>query len=357
MKTSDVKRLWGRSGNRCAIGRIELSSDESGVVGDTCHIVAQSPDGPRGVSQLTREERDRYDNLVLLCPTHHRLIDSNTEKWSVDSLCATKREHEKWVSDRLDERAFSVESFNSIDFLKMRAIEWRKRTEPYPSLVLSLTPYRISDDVVVANDREALSLVNAAAIGFEDRRPDGYSDRVNSNHTKPSPGGMRNETFNRESERKHSVELCRSGHCECLLSFEQMLRGYEDRDAKYGSLTGNAKYVLHYPCMANAIASSLEWLSKAWERKLPFHEMTLTASLLNLLETNLFAQDYGMRQPLFGAKPDIDAVSVEWVVYREFDIDDIIFSILTRFSNSYGLWLHSLRDERGEWKRPDRQPQ
>ena len=354
MKTSDVKRLWGRSGNRCAIGRNELSSDDSGVIGDTCHIVAQSPDGPRGDSPLTRAERDGHDNLILLCPTHHRIIDSNEELWPVETLYRIKREHEQWVSDRLDKLATDVEHFDNAQFLKKRLAEWSQKPAPFPALCIALTPYQISDDVVVANDRDSLSLVSSAAIGFSDKGHGGFGDRVNSNLTKPSPDGMRNETFNRDAERKYLVELCRSGHCECLLSFEETLRGWEEQNAKYASRTGSATYVIHYQHLANAVASSLEWLLKVWDSKLPFHEMTLTVAITNANSTNLFAQEYGMSDPVFGTKIEGNAVSLERVVFRDFDMEELIFSILTRVTNSYGLWLHVLRQENGDWHRPDR---
>ena len=46
------KLLWGRSGNRCAICRVELTTTETEdkgkvVIGDECHINARNPGGPR----------------------------------------------------------------------------------------------------------------------------------------------------------------------------------------------------------------------------------------------------------------------------------------------------------------------
>ncbi len=48
----DRKILWGRSGNRCAICKHELvieatPNDAESVVGEECHIISGSPNGPR----------------------------------------------------------------------------------------------------------------------------------------------------------------------------------------------------------------------------------------------------------------------------------------------------------------------
>jgi hypothetical protein len=69
----DRKRLWGLSASRCAFPdcRQELVEETSDgqaavLVGQEAHIVGQSSDGPRGISDLSATERDSYDNLVLL---------------------------------------------------------------------------------------------------------------------------------------------------------------------------------------------------------------------------------------------------------------------------------------------------
>src|SRR5947199_9706045 len=108
IRQQDIKLLWGKSGNRCAICRRELSFDpERGSptlpIGEQAHIVAQERDGPRGNSILTQEERDRYANLILLCPTDHGIVDKAPEDYPVEKLHSIKTEHELWVSTRLAE--------------------------------------------------------------------------------------------------------------------------------------------------------------------------------------------------------------------------------------------------------------
>lgn len=103
------KMLWGRSANRCAFPdcRMELvidesETDDSSIVGDEAHIVAQSPDGPRGQSDLTEDQRDSYNNLILLCKVHHKLIDDLPEVYTVEKLHEMKNEHLQWLEESLN---------------------------------------------------------------------------------------------------------------------------------------------------------------------------------------------------------------------------------------------------------------
>jgi hypothetical protein len=104
----DLKLLWGRSGNRCAICKVELSIDAqhsstSFPLGEQAHIVSEESDGPRGASLLTQQQRNSYHNLVLLCPNHHTEIDKNVVDWPVEKLHMVKSEHEFWVQGTLAE--------------------------------------------------------------------------------------------------------------------------------------------------------------------------------------------------------------------------------------------------------------
>lgn len=100
------KMLWGRAANRCAICRMDLvmdasETDDESIVGEACHIVAQSNDGPRGISDIPLERRDKYANLILLCNVHHKLIDDQPTEYSVERLRTLKADHERWVREQL----------------------------------------------------------------------------------------------------------------------------------------------------------------------------------------------------------------------------------------------------------------
>jgi hypothetical protein len=109
------KLLWGRAGNRCAYPgclqalTIDLGTEDSkllsavGVVmGEEAHIRSSSKGGPRYDGGYSMDKVDTYENLILLCPTHHTLIDKNNGSgFSVLCLEEMKRAHEGWVTERL----------------------------------------------------------------------------------------------------------------------------------------------------------------------------------------------------------------------------------------------------------------
>lgn len=110
IQTTDIKILWAKAAGRCSMPDcrqplIAEASDSvlSGniLIGENCHIVGDSKDGPRGKSPLSDEERDRYPNLILLCRNHHRIIDRDPDAWPIEILHQVKSDHELWVETQL----------------------------------------------------------------------------------------------------------------------------------------------------------------------------------------------------------------------------------------------------------------
>lgn len=110
IQPTDIKILWAKAAGRCSFSdcRKPLVADASDAVpsgnvliGDNCHIVADSKDGPRGKSRLSAKDRDRYPNLILLCRNHHRIIDGDPNAWTVELLHQIKSDHELWVETQL----------------------------------------------------------------------------------------------------------------------------------------------------------------------------------------------------------------------------------------------------------------
>lgn len=100
------KMLWGRSGNRCAICKQELivnatATDDESVIAEECHIVSSRPNGPRYDPSYPQEKLNTYDNLILLCRVHHKMLDDQYESYTVDILRRMKANHEVWVSQKL----------------------------------------------------------------------------------------------------------------------------------------------------------------------------------------------------------------------------------------------------------------
>jgi len=106
----DLKILWGKAAGRCSMPecRKQLVADASDAVpskaillGENCHIVAESEGGPRGKSDLSEKDRNRYPNLILFCTIHHTTIDQDPASWSIEKLHQIKADHEIWVETQL----------------------------------------------------------------------------------------------------------------------------------------------------------------------------------------------------------------------------------------------------------------
>jgi hypothetical protein len=100
------KKLWGKSGNRCAICRAELvgyrkEETMDVIIGEECHVISSRPLGPRHGNDK-QVDYDDYDNLILLCRNHHKIVDDQVNTYTVRQLRLTKILHETWVKETLD---------------------------------------------------------------------------------------------------------------------------------------------------------------------------------------------------------------------------------------------------------------
>jgi hypothetical protein len=49
---------------------------------------------------ISGENVDRYENLILLCKVHHKLVDDQPDKFTVQILREMKRSHEDWAETK-----------------------------------------------------------------------------------------------------------------------------------------------------------------------------------------------------------------------------------------------------------------
>jgi len=107
--TLTIKKLYGRSGNRCAFPDCNvtfLDSEKDTNYSNICHIEDANPGG-RYNPNMTDKERADYKNLILLCPNHH--IETNdTDKYKKEVLLEMKRVHEDKVLQNLSEKGLLV---------------------------------------------------------------------------------------------------------------------------------------------------------------------------------------------------------------------------------------------------------
>jgi hypothetical protein len=56
------------------------------IIGEICHIEGEGGKSARYNPNMTQEERKSFNNLILLCPTHHTLIDKNPIEYTTGLL-------------------------------------------------------------------------------------------------------------------------------------------------------------------------------------------------------------------------------------------------------------------------------
>lgn len=107
----DIKKLWGLAAGRCSKPGCGdecvkfLDATNPTIIGEMAHVIAKRPDGPRGIPE---GGADSYENLILLCPTHHTEIDKAPEGvFTVEVIHEWKRAHEQQVKDSFRSPRFS----------------------------------------------------------------------------------------------------------------------------------------------------------------------------------------------------------------------------------------------------------
>lgn len=117
-----IKLLWSNAAGRCSFPGCDkrLSVEQAAgtapyTLGEMAHIKGKNPGSNRYDSNQNDDERDLYQNLILLCPNHHTEIDKpeNESKYSVEWLIDEKSNHEQWVISML-----TAEKIVTIDQLK-----------------------------------------------------------------------------------------------------------------------------------------------------------------------------------------------------------------------------------------------
>ena len=101
-----VHMLCARAAGRCQFKGCNsfLFSDEITLEefnkSNIAHIVASSPDGPRGDAIRSHQLSQSLENLMLMCLEHHKLIDTFPEKYTEEVLLEMKTQHERTVFEQ-----------------------------------------------------------------------------------------------------------------------------------------------------------------------------------------------------------------------------------------------------------------
>ena len=125
---SDLEALFGLAGGMCSFDECRERIIDSHEIperpiihGQIGHIIAASDNGPRGDPHMTADERRRYNNLILVCPKHHKIIDTIDEKYPAPLLRSYKATHEVWVQRQTQE---AMDQFTDVELeVACKAIE------------------------------------------------------------------------------------------------------------------------------------------------------------------------------------------------------------------------------------------
>jgi hypothetical protein len=67
-------------------------------IAEIAHVFAANDNGPRANIELTEEERGDYENLILLCPVCHTIIDKAPEAFPDNLVLEWKRRHAERIA-------------------------------------------------------------------------------------------------------------------------------------------------------------------------------------------------------------------------------------------------------------------
>lgn len=107
------RRLWAASGGFCAKPDCHgdlfpfFESGEITNIEELAHVIGQKIDGPRGNSSLPLSQRDEFNNIVLLCPTCHTIIDKNPLLFPEETILEWKKNHQQQIIDLFSSKKFT----------------------------------------------------------------------------------------------------------------------------------------------------------------------------------------------------------------------------------------------------------
>lgn len=133
-----IKRLFSLSSGYCSFPGCEkkLVTQADALSSNICHIEAAMPEGERYNPVMTDKERADYDNLILLCPEHHKKTN-DIEVYTVEALKTMKSSHELDMNSRIDRNELSKKYNSSLAKLvnKLAVINFEDFNDENESLV------------------------------------------------------------------------------------------------------------------------------------------------------------------------------------------------------------------------------
>lgn len=153
----------------CPTGSLWHELPDGGAVklAEVAHIVAASDDGPRGDAEVLTTDLVTFQNLILLCPTCHAIVDGAPEAYPAEMLQAWKAEHEGRLRELLGVRVFQPRAEARVELKRLLA-ENRSVWELYgPHTAAAETPegsrawLREVEEVILPNNTRISALLEA----------------------------------------------------------------------------------------------------------------------------------------------------------------------------------------------------
>ena len=105
-------RLFADSGGYCqnpyCLSPLFRDIDHETIhIAEIAHVISAGDSGPRSSSTMSEEERAGYENLILLCPTCHTIIDKAEESYPEVLILNWKSDHKRKISNSFGLRSYS----------------------------------------------------------------------------------------------------------------------------------------------------------------------------------------------------------------------------------------------------------
>jgi hypothetical protein len=124
LSNPDRKAIWTNAGNLCTYSfnnetcntqLVKLDNGKYIILGEECHIVGEKPKAARYIENYPQPET--YNNAILMCGVHHKIIDDNPIVYSIEILHNMKDRHEKAIREALQNRTLQPLIIKDSDFL------------------------------------------------------------------------------------------------------------------------------------------------------------------------------------------------------------------------------------------------
>ena len=183
-----IKILWSAAGGRCSFPDCwerlcyhEAEDAAPFILGEMAHICGDKLGANRYDASQTLAQRNDYTNLILLCPTHHTLIDRKEKEavYTAEVLHDMKSAHEAKVLERLNlskKRSKIQIAQEILGFLEENRQSWLQygpmselaRTQPHNDAAHAVwVSERLS--IIVPNNRKIAKILKADNATFDNK--------------------------------------------------------------------------------------------------------------------------------------------------------------------------------------------